>query len=184
MLLNDSKKGPPHVHYRRPYGCAVLAMSDVLHTISELKEEKDFVLKVYTWVSSTCTRVFKMHDLLVIDVFLCRVEIHIRVSQRSSVSSVVPSVMFLRQEFTGTKQKVWSCEFLFSFLTNLYPCLLLNSCNKNAKYSPLSTTSLSKSKRISSIQLAQLCYVIHLWKACLLIHVSLWAIIDCTVQKS
>ncbi|XP_053508766.1 dedicator of cytokinesis protein 3 isoform X4 [Ictalurus furcatus] len=48
MLLNDSKKGPPHVHYRRPYGCAVLAMSDVLHTISELKEEKDFVLKVYT----------------------------------------------------------------------------------------------------------------------------------------
>ncbi|KAF3855650.1 hypothetical protein F7725_016373, partial [Dissostichus mawsoni] len=34
--------------YRRPYGCAVLAMSDVLQTISELKEEKDFVLKVYT----------------------------------------------------------------------------------------------------------------------------------------
>lgn len=50
MLLNDSKKGPPHVQYRRPYGCAVLAMSDVLQTISELKEEKDFVLKVYTYV--------------------------------------------------------------------------------------------------------------------------------------
>uniref|UniRef100_A0AAQ5ZQI3 Dedicator of cytokinesis 3 n=1 Tax=Amphiprion ocellaris TaxID=80972 RepID=A0AAQ5ZQI3_AMPOC len=48
MQLNDSKKGPPHVQYRRPYGCAVLAMSDVLQTISELKEEKDFVLKVYT----------------------------------------------------------------------------------------------------------------------------------------
>uniref|UniRef100_A0A8C8DJ06 Dedicator of cytokinesis 3 n=1 Tax=Oryzias sinensis TaxID=183150 RepID=A0A8C8DJ06_9TELE len=48
MLLNDSKKGPAHVQYRRPYGCAVLAMSDVLQTISELKEEKDFVLKVYT----------------------------------------------------------------------------------------------------------------------------------------
>ncbi|KAM9859694.1 dedicator of cytokinesis protein 3-like isoform 2-T2 [Aulostomus maculatus] len=47
MLLNDSKKGPPHVQYRRPYGCAALAMSDVLQTISELKEEKDFVLKVY-----------------------------------------------------------------------------------------------------------------------------------------
>ncbi|XP_034021811.1 dedicator of cytokinesis protein 3-like [Thalassophryne amazonica] len=47
MLLNDSKKGPPHVQYRRPYGCAILAMSDVLQTISELKEEKDFVLKVY-----------------------------------------------------------------------------------------------------------------------------------------
>lgn len=48
MLLNDSKKGPPHVQYRRPYGCAVLAMSDVFHTITDLKEEKDFVLKVYT----------------------------------------------------------------------------------------------------------------------------------------
>uniref|UniRef100_A0A673JJY1 Dedicator of cytokinesis protein 3-like n=1 Tax=Sinocyclocheilus rhinocerous TaxID=307959 RepID=A0A673JJY1_9TELE len=48
MLLNDSKKGTPQVQYRRPYGCAVLAMSDVLQTISELKEEKDFVLKVYT----------------------------------------------------------------------------------------------------------------------------------------
>uniref|UniRef100_A0A668SQ75 C2 DOCK-type domain-containing protein n=1 Tax=Oreochromis aureus TaxID=47969 RepID=A0A668SQ75_OREAU len=56
MLLNDSKKGPPHVQYRRPYGCAVLAMSDVLQTISELKEEKDFVLKVYTenTEGSTC----------------------------------------------------------------------------------------------------------------------------------
>uniref|UniRef100_A0A8C7GGV2 Dedicator of cytokinesis 3 n=1 Tax=Oncorhynchus kisutch TaxID=8019 RepID=A0A8C7GGV2_ONCKI len=48
MLLNDSKKGLPHVQYRRPYGCAVLAMSDVFHTITDLKEEKDFVLKVYT----------------------------------------------------------------------------------------------------------------------------------------
>lgn len=52
MLLNDSKKGPSHVQYRRPYGCAVLAMSDVLQTISELKEEKDFVLKVYMYVST------------------------------------------------------------------------------------------------------------------------------------
>uniref|UniRef100_A0A672NSS4 Dedicator of cytokinesis 3 n=1 Tax=Sinocyclocheilus grahami TaxID=75366 RepID=A0A672NSS4_SINGR len=51
MLLNDSKKGPPHIQYRRPYGCAVLAMSDVLQTISELKEEKDFVLKVYTIIT-------------------------------------------------------------------------------------------------------------------------------------
>uniref|UniRef100_A0A8C7S3Y7 Dedicator of cytokinesis 3 n=1 Tax=Oncorhynchus mykiss TaxID=8022 RepID=A0A8C7S3Y7_ONCMY len=48
MLLNDSKKGPPHVQYRRPYGCAALAMSDVFHTITDLQEEKDFVLKVYT----------------------------------------------------------------------------------------------------------------------------------------
>ncbi|XP_077433712.1 dedicator of cytokinesis protein 3-like isoform X3 [Vanacampus margaritifer] len=48
MLLNDHKKGPAHVRYRRPYGCAVLAMSDVLQTISELKVDKDFALKVYT----------------------------------------------------------------------------------------------------------------------------------------
>lgn len=48
MLLNDSKKGPPHLHYRRPYGCAVLSLMDALQSISELKEEKDFVLKVYT----------------------------------------------------------------------------------------------------------------------------------------
>nr|XP_047925166.1 dedicator of cytokinesis protein 3 isoform X19 [Anser cygnoides] len=48
MLLNDSKKGPPHLHYRRPYGCAVLSIMDVLQSISEIKEEKDFVLKVYT----------------------------------------------------------------------------------------------------------------------------------------
>ncbi|XP_043933928.1 dedicator of cytokinesis protein 3 [Protopterus annectens] len=48
MLLNDSKKGPPHLQYRRPYGCAVLSINDVLPSISELKEEKDFVSKVYT----------------------------------------------------------------------------------------------------------------------------------------
>ncbi|XP_077357789.1 dedicator of cytokinesis protein 3-like isoform X6 [Festucalex cinctus] len=47
MLLNDHKKGPAHVRYRRPYGCAVLAMSDVLQIISELKVDKDFALKVY-----------------------------------------------------------------------------------------------------------------------------------------
>ncbi|XP_048462200.1 dedicator of cytokinesis protein 3 [Rhincodon typus] len=48
MLLNDSKKGPPHVQYRRPYGCAVLSMMDALTSIAELREEKDFMLKVYT----------------------------------------------------------------------------------------------------------------------------------------
>ncbi|XP_028908598.1 dedicator of cytokinesis protein 3 isoform X6 [Ornithorhynchus anatinus] len=48
MLLNDSKKGPAHLHYRRPYGCAVLSIVDVLQSLSELKEDKDFVLKVYT----------------------------------------------------------------------------------------------------------------------------------------
>uniref|UniRef100_A0A8C3Y9E9 Dedicator of cytokinesis 3 n=1 Tax=Catharus ustulatus TaxID=91951 RepID=A0A8C3Y9E9_CATUS len=42
------EKGPPHLHYRRPYGCAVLSIMDVLQSISEIKEEKDFVLKVYT----------------------------------------------------------------------------------------------------------------------------------------
>ncbi|XP_062923856.1 dedicator of cytokinesis protein 3 isoform X7 [Mobula hypostoma] len=48
MLSNDSKKGPPHIQYRRPYGCAVLSMMDVLPSVSEVREEKDFVLKVYT----------------------------------------------------------------------------------------------------------------------------------------
>ncbi|XP_035238062.1 dedicator of cytokinesis protein 3-like [Anguilla anguilla] len=48
MLLNDSKKGPAHVQYRRPYGCGVLGLSDALQSLSELKEEKDFVLKVYS----------------------------------------------------------------------------------------------------------------------------------------
>ncbi|XP_057343045.1 dedicator of cytokinesis protein 3 isoform X3 [Manis pentadactyla] len=48
MLLNDSRKGPAHLHYRRPYGCAVLSILDVLQSLTELKEEKDFVLKVYT----------------------------------------------------------------------------------------------------------------------------------------
>ncbi|XP_060060584.1 dedicator of cytokinesis protein 3 isoform X6 [Erinaceus europaeus] len=48
MLLNDSKKGPAHLHYRRPYGCAVLSILDVVQSLTELKEEKDFVLKVYT----------------------------------------------------------------------------------------------------------------------------------------
>ncbi|XP_053152394.1 dedicator of cytokinesis protein 3 isoform X4 [Hemicordylus capensis] len=48
MLINDSRKGPSHLHYRRPYGCAVLSIMDVIPSISELKEEKDFVLKVYT----------------------------------------------------------------------------------------------------------------------------------------
>lgn len=55
MLLNDSKKGPAHVQYRRPYGCAVLSMIDILQSISDLKEEKDFVLKVYTWVRPSKT---------------------------------------------------------------------------------------------------------------------------------
>ncbi|XP_063806875.1 dedicator of cytokinesis protein 3-like, partial [Pseudophryne corroboree] len=47
MLLNDSRKGPPHIHYRRPYGCAVLSLGEVLPTLCEHREEKDFVLKVY-----------------------------------------------------------------------------------------------------------------------------------------
>ncbi|XP_049589605.1 dedicator of cytokinesis protein 3 isoform X3 [Syngnathus scovelli] len=47
MLLNEHRKGLRHGQYRRPYGCAVLAMSNILQTIAELKEEKDFVLKVY-----------------------------------------------------------------------------------------------------------------------------------------
>uniref|UniRef100_A0A8C6PQR3 Dedicator of cytokinesis 3 n=1 Tax=Nothobranchius furzeri TaxID=105023 RepID=A0A8C6PQR3_NOTFU len=47
---NGGPKNPEKVDRleQRPYGCAVLAMSDVFHTITDLKEEKDFVLKVYT----------------------------------------------------------------------------------------------------------------------------------------
>ncbi|XP_030639791.1 dedicator of cytokinesis protein 3-like [Chanos chanos] len=48
MLLNDSKKGPAHVQYRRPYGCAALSMNDVFNSITDPREEKDFVLKIYT----------------------------------------------------------------------------------------------------------------------------------------
>ncbi|KAG5279466.1 hypothetical protein AALO_G00078090 [Alosa alosa] len=48
MLLNDSKKGPAHVQYRRPYGCGVLAMTDVFTSITDPREEKDFVIKVFT----------------------------------------------------------------------------------------------------------------------------------------
>ncbi|XP_040214665.1 dedicator of cytokinesis protein 3 isoform X1 [Rana temporaria] len=48
MLLNDSRKGPSHIHYRRPYGCAVLSLGEVLPALCEHRDEKDFVLKVYT----------------------------------------------------------------------------------------------------------------------------------------
>ncbi|XP_055773842.1 dedicator of cytokinesis protein 3-like isoform X4 [Salvelinus fontinalis] len=77
MLLNDSKKGPPHVQYRRPYGCAVLAMSDVLQTISELKEEKDFVLKVYT-----CTNENEWY------------QIHENIIRKSSTKYTAPSTNY------------------------------------------------------------------------------------------
>ncbi|XP_068171002.1 dedicator of cytokinesis protein 3 isoform X4 [Antennarius striatus] len=77
MLLNDSRKGPPQVQYRRPYGCAVLAMSDVLQTISELKEEKDFVLKVYT-----CNNESEWH------------QIHENIIRRSSTKYTAPSTSY------------------------------------------------------------------------------------------
>ncbi|XP_078730963.1 dedicator of cytokinesis protein 3 isoform X3 [Lampetra fluviatilis] len=48
MLPNDSKKGPSNVHYRRPYGSAVLSLSEWLQSESECRDEKEFVLKVYT----------------------------------------------------------------------------------------------------------------------------------------
>ncbi|XP_075430307.1 dedicator of cytokinesis protein 3 isoform X1 [Ascaphus truei] len=47
MLLNDSRKGPPHIHYRRPYGCSVLSLGEALPSLCEHRDEKDFVLKVY-----------------------------------------------------------------------------------------------------------------------------------------
>ncbi|KAM8915563.1 dedicator of cytokinesis protein 3-like isoform 2-T2 [Spinachia spinachia] len=77
MLLNDSKKGPPLVQYRRPYGCAVLAMSDVLQTIAELKEEKDFVLKVYT-----CNNENEWY------------QIHENIIRKSSTKYTVPSTSY------------------------------------------------------------------------------------------
>ncbi|XP_068598199.1 dedicator of cytokinesis protein 3 [Brachionichthys hirsutus] len=77
MLLNDSRKGPPHVQYRRPYGCAVLAMSDVLQTISELKEEKDFVLKVYT-----CNNEYEWY------------QIHENIIRKSSTKYTAPSTSY------------------------------------------------------------------------------------------
>uniref|UniRef100_G3N402 Dedicator of cytokinesis 3 n=1 Tax=Gasterosteus aculeatus aculeatus TaxID=481459 RepID=G3N402_GASAC len=77
MLLNDSEKGPPLVQYRRPYGCAVLAMSDVLQTIAELKEEKDFVLKVYT-----CNNENEWY------------QIHENIIRKSSTKYTVPSTSY------------------------------------------------------------------------------------------
>ncbi|XP_075869291.1 dedicator of cytokinesis protein 3-like [Nelusetta ayraudi] len=77
MLLNDSRKGPAHVQYRRPYGCAVLAMSDVLQTISELREEKDFALKVYT-----CTNENEWY------------QIHENIIRKSSTKYTAPSTSY------------------------------------------------------------------------------------------
>uniref|UniRef100_A0A8C9TLU3 Dedicator of cytokinesis 3 n=1 Tax=Scleropages formosus TaxID=113540 RepID=A0A8C9TLU3_SCLFO len=73
MLLNDSRKGPAQGQYRRPHGCAVLALSEVLHAISELKEEKEFVLKVYT-----CTNESEWH------------QIHESILRKSSIKSTAP----------------------------------------------------------------------------------------------
>ncbi|KAJ8257946.1 hypothetical protein GJAV_G00191470 [Gymnothorax javanicus] len=74
MLLNDSKKGPAHVQYRRPYGCGVLALSDALQSLSELKEEKDFVLKVYS-----CNNENEWH------------QIHENIIRKSSTKYTTPS---------------------------------------------------------------------------------------------
>ncbi|XP_034296012.1 dedicator of cytokinesis protein 3 isoform X3 [Pantherophis guttatus] len=74
MLLNDSRKGPSHLYYRRPYGCAVLSVLDVIPSISELKEEKDFVLKVYT-----CNNENEWH------------QIHENIIRKSSTKYTAPS---------------------------------------------------------------------------------------------
>ncbi|ETE70379.1 Dedicator of cytokinesis protein 3, partial [Ophiophagus hannah] len=74
MLLNDSRKGPSHLYYRRPYGCAVLSILDVIPSISELKEEKDFVLKVYT-----CNNENEWH------------QIHENIIRKSSTKYTAPS---------------------------------------------------------------------------------------------
>ncbi|GFT91555.1 dedicator of cytokinesis protein 3 [Trichonephila clavipes] len=48
-MLNDSRKSALH-SYRRPYGCSVLNISDILCEKSEgsLEEEREFTTKVYT----------------------------------------------------------------------------------------------------------------------------------------
>lgn len=93
-------------------------MSDVLHTISELKEEKDFVLKVYTWVSSTGKLVFlncmvdAFEDPFEIDellraLTLCaepKCAIADKLDYRFEIICLIQaSVIFLRQEIRGTK---------------------------------------------------------------------------------
>uniref|UniRef100_A0AAR2JSH2 Dedicator of cytokinesis 3 n=1 Tax=Pygocentrus nattereri TaxID=42514 RepID=A0AAR2JSH2_PYGNA len=96
MLLNDSKKGPPHVHYRRPYGCAVLAMSDVLQTISELKEEKDFVLKVYTCNNEN--EWYQIHENII------RKSIHLSISL-SNWAGLIISLQLLRGEMEQVRRE-------------------------------------------------------------------------------
>ncbi|XP_062855261.1 dedicator of cytokinesis protein 3-like [Trichomycterus rosablanca] len=63
MFLNDSKKGPSHVQYRRPYGCATLAMSDFFNSITDPKEEKDFVLKLY--ICNSESEWYQIHESII-----------------------------------------------------------------------------------------------------------------------
>uniref|UniRef100_A0A672NQI5 Dedicator of cytokinesis 3 n=1 Tax=Sinocyclocheilus grahami TaxID=75366 RepID=A0A672NQI5_SINGR len=101
MLLNDSKKGPPHIQYRRPYGCAVLAMSDVLQTISELKEEKDFVLKVYTDLNKIVT---EMQSLWIITVVVKMKLSHISPNS-SSCAGLIISLQLLRGDMEQVRRE-------------------------------------------------------------------------------
>uniref|UniRef100_A0A8C8ZRM6 C2 DOCK-type domain-containing protein n=1 Tax=Prolemur simus TaxID=1328070 RepID=A0A8C8ZRM6_PROSS len=89
MLLNDSKKGPAHLHYRRPYGCAVLSILDVLQSLTELKEEKDFVLKVYT-----CNNESEWS------------QIHENIIRKSSAKYSAPSLIIALQLLRGDMEQI------------------------------------------------------------------------------
>ncbi|KAG1701194.1 Dedicator of cytokinesis protein 3 [Nymphon striatum] len=60
MLLNESKKAVSH-SYRRPYGCAVLSMAEVLHDNSD-SEEREFNLKAFQCNENDF---YQLHDFLI-----------------------------------------------------------------------------------------------------------------------
>ncbi|GFS76082.1 dedicator of cytokinesis protein 3 [Nephila pilipes] len=62
-MLNDSRKSALH-SYRRPYGCSVLNISDILSEKSEgsLEEEKEFTTKVYTCSESDFSQ---LHEFII-----------------------------------------------------------------------------------------------------------------------
>lgn len=126
MLLNDSKKGPPHVQYRRPYGCAALAMSDVFSSITDPKEEKDFVLKIYTWVCSSvcmgvCAIVRSVLICLIFVYLLCFFffscnnesewyQIHENIIRKSSTKYSAPSTNYGNlREILNANVIYWRC---------------------------------------------------------------------------
>ncbi|XP_042900639.2 dedicator of cytokinesis protein 3 isoform X2 [Parasteatoda tepidariorum] len=60
-MLNDSRKSAVH-SYRRPYGCSVLNITDILSAKSENEEEKEFTTKVYTCNESDFSQ---LHEFII-----------------------------------------------------------------------------------------------------------------------